>query len=93
VRIGEKTRKRRFAKSDQFAPELLNFSDCIRRDRDPEPSGEEGLADVRVIESLERSIARGEAVSLEEPRRARSGRRSIRKRADRPSPVNVDAPH
>ena len=44
---------------DQFAPELLYFSDCIQKDRQPEPSGEEGLADVRVIEALYRSARRG----------------------------------
>ena len=56
VRIGERKRRKKFPKSDQFAPELLYFSDCIRRGEEPEPSGEEGLADVRVIEALERSI-------------------------------------
>jgi len=46
---------RRFPPADQFAPELDYFADCILRERDPEPSGEEGLADVRVLEAIERS--------------------------------------
>ena len=37
---GKKTTKRA-GKRDQFAPELLYFSDCILRDTQPEPSGEE----------------------------------------------------
>ena len=66
VRIGERKRQKRFRKSDQFAPELLHFSDCVLRGRDPEPSGEEGLADVRVIAALERSIEKGRPVPLGE---------------------------
>src|SRR4029434_9820716 len=34
-----KSTKRTFAKRDQFAAELLYFSNCILRKRDPEPSG------------------------------------------------------
>ena len=51
---GEK-RKRTFPKRDQFAPELIYFSDCINANKAPEPSGTEGLADVRIIEALYRS--------------------------------------
>lgn len=46
---GEGTKKRKFSKRDQFGPELLYFSKCILQNRDPEPSGVEGLADVRII--------------------------------------------
>ncbi|HSN20291.1 MAG TPA: Gfo/Idh/MocA family oxidoreductase, partial [Usitatibacter sp.] len=53
-----------YGKRDQFAPELLYFSDCILEDREPQPSGEEGLADVRVIEALYRSARTGRAVKL-----------------------------
>ena len=59
LRIGERKQKKKFAKSDQFAPELIYFSDCVLTNRDPEPSGEEGLADVRVIEGMQRSIITG----------------------------------
>jgi glucose-fructose oxidoreductase len=53
-----------YRKRDQFAPELLHFSDCILRNRRPEPSGEEGLADVRIIRALYRSARTGRAVAL-----------------------------
>jgi glucose-fructose oxidoreductase len=33
----------------------MHFSDCILNDRAPEPSGDEGLADVRVIRALYKS--------------------------------------
>ena len=71
LRIGERTRHRRFQKSDQFAPELLYFSDCILANREPEPSGEEGLADVRVIAAIHQSIDAGRWVELDLPQRTR----------------------
>ena len=55
---GRKSR-RTFAQRDQFAPELVHFSDCILRRRNPQPGGQEGLADVRIIEALLKSAARG----------------------------------
>ncbi|HET7197632.1 MAG TPA: Gfo/Idh/MocA family oxidoreductase [Burkholderiales bacterium] len=61
---GELTGERRFARRDQFAPELLYFSDCLLQNRDPEPSAEEGLADVRVIRALYRSMETGAPVEL-----------------------------
>ncbi|HEY3075054.1 MAG TPA: Gfo/Idh/MocA family oxidoreductase [Burkholderiales bacterium] len=61
---GNLVSERRFAKRDQFAPELLYFSDCVLQNRDPEPSAEEGLADVRVIRALYQSIESGQPVEL-----------------------------
>ena len=65
ARIGERTIKRKFGKSDQFAAELLYFSDCVLNKREPEPSGAEGLADVRIIEGMMRSIRNGRWVSID----------------------------
>ena len=62
--IDKKTKKRSFAKRDQFAAQLLYFSDCVLNDREPEPSGLEGAADVRIIEALYRSVVEGKPVSL-----------------------------
>ncbi|HET7745833.1 MAG TPA: Gfo/Idh/MocA family oxidoreductase, partial [Vicinamibacteria bacterium] len=59
-----KKKERTFARRDQFAPELLHFSDCVLRGRDPQPGGREGLADVRVIEALLRSARTGRPVRL-----------------------------
>jgi glucose-fructose oxidoreductase len=64
-------REERLGKSDQFAPELLYFSDCILRGRDPEPSGEEGLADVRIILAIHQSMETGRWVRLELSQRSR----------------------
>ena len=38
--IGEKKKKKQFGKSDQFSPELLHFSECVLRNKEPEPSGD-----------------------------------------------------
>jgi glucose-fructose oxidoreductase len=57
-------RERRFARRDQFAPELLYFSDCVLQNREPEPGADEGLADVRVIRALYRSAETGRPVEL-----------------------------
>jgi predicted dehydrogenase len=64
-----KTRKRTFRKRDQFAPELIYFSDCISGDKDPEPSGTEGLADVRIIEALYRSARSGKPIKIQPAKR------------------------
>jgi predicted dehydrogenase len=70
LRLGNRKREKRYEKSDQFAPELLYFSDCILHNLEPEPSGEEGIADVRVIEALNQSIETGRWVSPELPQSA-----------------------
>src|SRR6185436_16273230 len=59
VTIGDDTKRTSFKKRDQFAPELLHFSDCILNDKEPEPSAEEGLCDVRVIEAILKSAKTG----------------------------------
>lgn len=61
VTVGGKERTREFAKRDQFAPELLAFSDWVLGGPAPSSAGAEGLADVRVIEALTRSAERGGA--------------------------------
>lgn len=64
VTIKGRTRERVFPKRDQFAPELLSFSECILTGATPEPSGWEGLADVRVIRALYHSADTGQPVTL-----------------------------
>jgi predicted dehydrogenase len=95
VTIDGKTREKTFPKRDQFAPELISFSDCILSGAEPEPNGWEGLADVRVIRALYRSADSGQPVTLEPfNRNARPsldqmiGRPPVRK----PELVNTEAP-
>ena len=65
VTVDGRTRERTFAKRDQFAPEIISFSECILSGAPPEPSGWEGFADVRVVRALYRSAETGQPVSLE----------------------------
>lgn len=93
LRIGERQRRKKFAKSDQFAPELIYFSDCVLKNRDPEPSGAEGLADVRIIEAMNRSISSGRPVSVEMRQRKRrpTMKQEIRRPAVPKEPKLVNA--
>jgi glucose-fructose oxidoreductase len=69
--VDGRVQKKTFPKSDQFAPELVYFSDCIINNKEPEPSGQEGLADVRVIRALLESAETNRPVSLPETKIAR----------------------
>jgi glucose-fructose oxidoreductase len=60
-----KQHEHKFSQHDQFGAELLYFSNCILENREPEPGGREGLADVRIVEALLRSMRSGQAVKLE----------------------------
>lgn len=61
---GEKKHEK-FQHTDQFGGELKYFSDCILNDHDPEPDGEEGFCDVRVVCALIRSLQTGQPQKLE----------------------------
>jgi predicted dehydrogenase len=54
--VGKKATREKFPKRDQFAAELIYFSDCILKNKEPEPSGYEGLADVQIVEAIYESI-------------------------------------
>jgi predicted dehydrogenase len=95
VTIKGKTRERKFPKRDQFAPELVSFSECILTGAAPEPSGWEGLADVRVIRALYRSADTGQPVSLEpfeKQDRPSLDQEITRPPVDKPELVNTEAP-
>jgi predicted dehydrogenase len=91
----EKSKTKTFKHRDQIAAEIVYFSDCIRQDKEPEPSGHEGLLDVRIIDALRRSYT--ERRSIELPPFAKgirpSRRQSIaRGPARRPKPVKAPPP-
>jgi predicted dehydrogenase len=64
--IAEKTKSKTFPKRDQFAAQLVYFSDCVLKDKEPEPSGLEGLADVRVVEAIYESARAKRAIPIPE---------------------------
>lgn len=93
--IGEKTSTRKFPKRDQFAAELIHFSKCILKDAEPEPSGREGLADVRVVRAVYESARTGRMVELAElpPKKKPTMRQEIHRPAHgKPKTVNAESP-
>lgn len=54
-----------FPNTDHFGGEMKYFSNCILNGIDPEPDGYEGLADVRVMEAIVRSLASGRFEKVE----------------------------
>jgi glucose-fructose oxidoreductase len=92
ITIGNKSTRRKFAKRDQFAAEILYFSDCILNNKEPEPSGLEGLADVRIVEAIYESVRTGKVVDL--PKLASKKRPSLVQELHRPAhgkPQTVNA--
>ena len=95
VERGGKTKTEIFPKRDQFAAELVYFSDCILKNKDPEPSGMEGLLDVRVIQAIyesirtRRSIPIGTGVAKKRPAPAQDIRRPAH---EEPETVHAQSP-
>lgn len=95
VIVKDKSTKRTFNHRDQVAAELVYFADCVRNDVEPEPSGREGLIDVRIIDALRRSYTENRPVRLEAlpadppPDPSQSIERSPPKK---PTPVKVAPP-
>jgi glucose-fructose oxidoreductase len=95
IETGGKPHKKRYPKRDQFAAEITYFSECILKNRQPEPSGEEGLADVRVIEAIYESVRSGRVARL--PRFSKKDRPSLAQEIHRPAhgkpeTVGVESP-
>jgi glucose-fructose oxidoreductase len=89
---GRKPTHKVFEKRDQIAAELVAFSRSIRDDVQPSPSGAEGVADLRVIDAIERSIASGRAEPIDAvPHRQRPTRRPTKRQAMRTRPHGVGA--
>ncbi|MDZ8185955.1 MAG: Gfo/Idh/MocA family oxidoreductase [Nostoc sp. ChiSLP02] len=69
--INGETQERTFEDRDQLAAEFTYFSDCILENKDPEPSGIEGLIDVSIIQAFYESIKVGKPVQIQTPDRHR----------------------
>ena len=62
--IKGKSKTKNFPKRDQSAAEISYFSDCVLKDKKPEPSGLEGLADVQIVRAILESARTGKPVEL-----------------------------
>jgi len=81
--VDGKTKTRKFPKRDQFAAEIAYFSDCILNDKEPEPSGLEGLADVRVVQAIYKSAGSKRSVDL--PALPNKARPTVQQEIHRPA--------
>jgi len=59
--------EKKFKVIDEFALEIDAFANCIRRKRDPEPDGVEGLRDVAVMQAIYRSARENRPVPIHLP--------------------------
>jgi predicted dehydrogenase len=93
--VGGKRSQTTYGKRDQFAPELAYFSECILEDREPEPSAEEGIADVRVLEAIAQATRSGKPVALGSFQRRRYPGAELRRvmpPVEKPEPVKAPPP-
>lgn len=67
--IDGKKESKSFSEVDQFAGETEYFSDCILNNVDPEPNGEEGLMDVRILVAVKKALETGQTQILDPKRR------------------------
>jgi glucose-fructose oxidoreductase len=96
ITVKGRTTKRQTAKRDQFAAELIYFARCIQDHTEPEPSGEEGLQDVRIVTALYESAETGKPVQLPpyEPRKRPDPEQEIRRPSvEEPQTIKARAPH
>ena len=91
----EKSKTTTFKHRDQIAAEIVYFSDCIRQNKKPEPSGEEGLLDVRIIDALRKSYIGHRTVRLRrltKKQRPHRGQSIKRRPAKKPKLVKAPPP-
>ncbi len=65
IQTGEKERDVKYGKSDHLGAVAQYFAECIRKNRQPAPNGQEGLADVRILEAIQRSAKDKKPVALD----------------------------
>jgi predicted dehydrogenase len=63
--VGGKWFARTFKPLDEFVLELDAFAACIREGREPEPSGEQGLRDIIIIEAIYRAVKQNCSVTID----------------------------
>src|SRR3984957_8559032 len=54
-----------FKPMDEFVLEIDEFAECIKEGREPEPSGEQGLRDIIVIDAIYRAVKQRRTVAIQ----------------------------
>lgn len=94
--INDKSEEKSFRHTDQFGGEIEAFSQCILEDREPASSGQEGLADVRIIKAIFAAARRGGTVrlrSLAPPGKLSAAQVKRKPAVNAPEPVHAVSPH
>lgn len=95
ITVGGKTTSKTYPKRDQFAAQIFYFSDCVLKEKEPEPSGLEGLADVSVIEAIYQSARTKKPVLVPEisgKRRPRLSQKIHRPAHGKPQVIHAKPP-
>ncbi len=66
IYANKKIISRKFFKLDQFAQEIMHFSDCLLGNKKPKIQTDEGAMDLRIIEALLLSLDLASPISLDE---------------------------
>jgi predicted dehydrogenase len=93
LKVDGKKKRTTFDKVDQFGGEIEYFSRCILQNQEPEPSGYEGMADLRIVEALLQSMRSHQPVKLGPyEKRSRPGeQQEMKKSPVKPEEDLVDA--
>jgi predicted dehydrogenase len=63
-KIGGKWFDKTYEPIDEFVLEIDAFADCIREGREPEPTGEQGLRDIIIIDAIYRAVKQRRTVAI-----------------------------
>jgi predicted dehydrogenase len=63
-KIGGKWFAKTYKPMDEFVLEIDDFAGCIQEDREPEPSGEQGLRDIVIIDAIYRAVKQRRSVPI-----------------------------
>jgi glucose-fructose oxidoreductase len=91
----DRAKSKTFEHRDQIAAEMVYFSDCILKNKKPEPSGHEGYLDVRIMDALRTSYTEHRTVKIKpltKTRRPRDSQSIKRKPARKPKTVKAPPP-
>jgi predicted dehydrogenase len=96
ITIGDDKSEKSRDLTDQFGGEMRYFSRCILEGLDPEPDAEEGLADLRVLQGIQRALDTGKPQLLEPFTRSKridlDTQRETLSPVKVPERINVSAP-
>jgi predicted dehydrogenase len=63
-KVGGKWFDKTFPAMDEFVLEIDEFADCIREGREPEPTGEQGMRDIIIIDAIYRAVKQRRSVAI-----------------------------